>query len=70
MKRIITHTRLWLAPPVLAAAALLACNDDPTIATQANTAEHSIRSPDSTAGCSNPRSAHDFLLGSRHVPNC
>ena len=85
MKRIIEQSRLWLAPAVLAAAALLACNDNPTAETQATTTQSEIESPGSTdgndqhrqadacslsGGCSGLRSADDFLPGSRHVPKC
>jgi hypothetical protein len=86
MKRIITQSRLWLAPTVLAAAALLACNHNPTTETQANTPQSASASSGQRVewghqhqelvdrplrpGCTNPRSADDFLPGTRHVPKC
>jgi hypothetical protein len=85
MKRILKQSRLWLAPTVLAAAALLACNGVATTETQAGTQPKSESSgqrhewgdqhrqqvnPLSSAGCPNPRSADDFLPGTRHVPKC
>ena len=86
MKRIIKPSRLWLAPTVLATAALLACTHTPTTETRAKvdrTASESWGQRDewgdqqrelvdhpASAGCTNPRSAADFLPGTRHVPRC
>jgi hypothetical protein len=72
MKRIIQQSRLWLAPAVLAAAALLACNDDGTAETQNIPAESK---PEATAppetGPPEARAPCDDLLpGSQHVPMC
>jgi hypothetical protein len=75
MKRIINH-RLWLVPAVLAAAALVACGEDSRV-DPTNIPQSTIDTPDTsegdtttTAGCSNPKSTEDFLLGSRRIPKC
>jgi hypothetical protein len=72
MKRIIQQSRLWLAPAVLAAAALLACNDDGTAETQ-NTpteAEPGAPAPPETGPPEARAPCDDFLPGSQHVPMC
>ena len=72
MKRIIKQSPLWLAPAVLAGAALLACNDGRTAESRANTTRPEIDAPASPqpAECSGLGSADAFLPGSRHVPKC
>jgi hypothetical protein len=68
MKPIIHKNRLWLAPAVLAAAALLACNDDGTAETQSTTQEQGTETTASTETDPPEASCDDFLPGSRHVP--
>jgi hypothetical protein len=72
MKPIIHKSRLWLAPAVLAAAALLACNDDGTAETQNIPAvtEPEATTPSETGPSEVRASCDDFLPGSRHVPMC
>jgi hypothetical protein len=72
MKRIIQQSRLWLAPAVLAGAALLACNDDGTAQAQNIPAEPEIDAPASpeTSRPEARASCDDLLSGSRHVPRC
>jgi hypothetical protein len=72
MKRIIKQSALQLAPTVLAAAALLACNDGPTTRAQTNSTQPAIESPVSptTTQCWGLGSADAFVPGSRHMPKC
>ena len=72
MKPIIHKSRLWLAPAVLAAAALFACNDDGTAETQSipTTQETEATAPPTTGPPRAGAPCDDFLPGSRHVPMC
>jgi len=72
MKRIIQQSRLWLAPAVLAGAALFACNDDGTAETRIIPAEREMETPASPGtGRSGARAPCDELLPrSQHVPTC
>jgi hypothetical protein len=72
MKPIIHKSRLCLAPAVLAAAALLACNDDGTAEAQNIPAESESEAtaPPKTGPPEARASCDDLLPGSRHVPMC
>ena len=61
MKHNIKQRYLWLAPPVLATSALLACTDDRSIEAHTTT---------STALACSGLGSDEFVPGSRHMPRC
>jgi hypothetical protein len=71
MKPIIHKSRLWLAPAVLAATALLACNDDGAAETQNIPAGPVTEAPPETDPSEVRAPCDDEVMpGSQHVPIC